>query len=124
MKIVAENCSKFIQNYFLDVGHKVVYLFDVLHFLEWKSLYFDRSPIDNKTYRQTYSISRTLVGNKIVDHSDVVGASPVGAAPNASSFSTYLAAMDNCKAGRETSNLLWFGATYIRGLNVIRYVLV
>ena len=33
-------------------------------------------------------ITRTLVGNKIVDHSDVVGASPVGAAPTTSSFST------------------------------------
>ena len=31
---------------------------------------------------------RTLVGNKIVDHSDVVGALPVGAAPTTSSFST------------------------------------
>ena len=29
-----------------------------------------------------------LVGNEIVDHSDVVGASPVGAAPTTSSFST------------------------------------
>ena len=34
------------------------------------------------------NISRTRVGNKIVDHSDVVGASPVGAAPTTSSFST------------------------------------
>ena len=33
-------------------------------------------------------LRRTLVGNKIVDHSDVVGASPVGAALTASSFST------------------------------------
>ena len=39
-------------------------------------------------YRQTCDISRTLVGNKIVDHSDAVGASPVGAAPTTSSFST------------------------------------
>ena len=39
-------------------------------------------------YRKTSNISRTLVGNKIVDHSDVVGASPVGAAPTTSSFST------------------------------------
>ena len=39
-------------------------------------------------YRKTTNINRTLVGNKIVDHSDVVGASPVGAAPTASSFST------------------------------------
>ena len=40
------------------------------------------------TYRQVPYIRRTLVGNKIVDHSDVVGASPVGAAPTTSSFST------------------------------------
>ena len=41
-----------------------------------------------KITRKTSSISRTLVGNKIVDKSDVVGASPVGAAPTTSSFST------------------------------------
>ena len=39
-------------------------------------------------YHKTSNISCTLVGNKIVDHSDVVGASPVGAAPTTSSFST------------------------------------
>ena len=38
-------------------------------------------------YRQTSNISRTWVGNDIVDHSDVVGASPVGAAPTTTSFS-------------------------------------
>ena len=36
------------------------------------------------TYRQDSNISLTLVGNKIVDDSDVV----VGAAPTTSSFST------------------------------------
>ena len=41
----------------------------------------------NRSYRQVSNISSTLVGNKIVDHSDVVGASPVGAAPTTSSFS-------------------------------------
>ena len=41
-----------------------------------------------ETYRKTFGISRALVGNKIVDNSDVVGASPVGAAPTTSSFST------------------------------------
>ena len=41
-----------------------------------------------KEYRKTSNIRRTLVGNKFVDHSDVVGASPVGAAPTTSSFST------------------------------------
>ena len=39
-------------------------------------------------YHQTSNISHTLVGNKIVDHSDVVGVSSVGAAPTTSSFST------------------------------------
>ena len=38
-------------------------------------------PVDIYNYRKTSNIGRTLVGNKIVDHSDVVGASPVGAAP-------------------------------------------
>ena len=32
-------------------------------------------------YRQTSNTSCILVGNKIVDHSDVIGASHVGAAP-------------------------------------------
>ena len=38
-------------------------------------------------YYQVSNISRTLAGNQIVDRSDVVGASPVGAAPITSSFS-------------------------------------
>ena len=38
-------------------------------------------------YRKISNIRRTLVGNKIVDHSDAVGASAVGAAPTTSSFS-------------------------------------
>ena len=36
----------------------------------------------------TSNLRCTSVGNKIVDHSDAVGASPVGAAPTTSSFST------------------------------------
>ena len=39
-------------------------------------------------YRKTSYTRHTLVGNKIVDHSDVFGTSPVGAAPTTSSFST------------------------------------
>ena len=38
--------------------------------------------------RKTSNIKRTLIGNKIVDHSDVVETSPVGVAPTTSSFST------------------------------------
>ena len=73
-------------------------------------------------YRQTCKMSRTLVGYKIVDHSDVVGASPIGAAQTTSSFSTWqLSSKDWTKAaaGREEKHLsLGFGATYIRGLTL------
>ena len=48
-------------------------------------------------YRKVSNIRRTLVGSKIVDHSDVVRASPVGTAPTTSS-GTYF---DDC------SLLLW-----------------
>ena len=41
-----------------------------------------------KKYSQASNISRILEGNKTVDHSDVVGASPVGVAPTTSSLST------------------------------------
>ena len=39
-------------------------------------------------YCQVSNIKRTLVANEIVDHSDVVGAWPVGAAPTTSSVLT------------------------------------
>ena len=54
-------------------------------------------------YCKTSNISRTLVGDKIIDPSDVVGASPVGAAPTTSSLSTWLQwiGKDNCKTRRE-----------------------
>ena len=44
--------------------------------------------VGKKVYCQTPNISSILAGNKTVDHSDVVGASPVGSAPTTSSFSS------------------------------------
>ena len=44
--------------------------------------------VDIGVYRQTFNIRHTFVGNTVADHSDVVGASPVGATPTTSSFST------------------------------------
>ena len=41
-------------------------------------------PKNSDANRQTSNVSRTLVGNDIVEHSDVAGASPVGAAPTTS----------------------------------------
>ena len=67
-------------------------------------------PHQNCTYRKTSNIRRTLVANKIVDHSDVVGASPVGAAPTTSSFSTWhLASKDSAETAARQENLLSVG---------------
>ena len=49
--------------------------------------YFHLTLYNGCNYHQVSNIRRTL-GNKIGDHSDVVAASPVGAAPTTSSFST------------------------------------
>ena len=74
-------------------------------------------------YRQVSNIRCILVGNEIVDHSDVVGASPVGAARTTSSFSTqHLASLDWAKttARRDEKHLsLGFSASYIRDFTVI-----
>ena len=63
-------------------------------------------------YRQTSDISLTLLGNKLVHHSDVGGASPVGAAPTTSSFSTlHLASMNNGQSqlqGRGETIECWY----------------
>ena len=66
-------------------------------------------------YRRTSSISRTLVGNKIVDNSDVVGAAPTGNAPTTSSFSNLTPGFnglseESCKRIQETFkfwNMVW-----------------
>ena len=44
------------------------------------------SSYEDLRYRQISNISHNLVGNKIVDHSDVVSALPVDAAPTTCSF--------------------------------------
>ena len=63
----------------------------------------------------------TLVGNKIVDHSNVVGSSSVGAAPTASSFSTWLQWIGQRKLQEETRNIqMRFGiwCSFFKGLTV------
>ena len=63
----------------------------------WQRPRYLMHPCDLKyiDYRKTSNISRTSVGDEIVDNSYVVGASHVGAAQNTSSFSTqHLASMD------------------------------
>ena len=75
-------------------------------------------------YHKVSNIRRTLVGNKIVDLSDVVGASPVGAAPTTSSLSTYntwLQYNGQMQLQDKTRNIhVWgLGASYIRELMVV-----
>ena len=52
-------------------------------------------------------MSRIVVGNGSVDHSDAVGALPIGAAPTTSSFFDFTHGLDGlyegiCKTGRNT----------------------
>ena len=68
------------------------------------------------------NVSRTLVSNSIVDYSDVVGASPVGAAPLQlhlhSRFNPWFQCIRKRNLQDETRNIsiLWFGASYTRAL--------
>ena len=67
------------------------------------------------SYRQTSNNRRTLVGNKIVDHSDVVGAWHVGAAPSTFFILNLTPGFnglgkDNCKTSQELfkfCDLVW-----------------
>ena len=76
---------------------------------EHYNCFFRRQPISRHVndYRKTSYIRGNLVGNKIAGHSDAVGASPAGAAPTTSSFSTWhLASRDSAKkAARQYENL-------------------
>ena len=82
---------------FTNLFCKLILGIDILKHFLWNCSYrrwVPQNPIHNKSavkkyiYRQVSNIRRISVGNQIVDHSDVVGASPVGAAPTTSSFST------------------------------------
>ena len=101
-----------------DIGWNGDHLVKIRYIYEtnvWKVNYSE--PI----YRQVSNISITLVGNKIVDHSDAVGASPVGAAPPTSSSSTGCIGLgeDNCTTRRETSK---FGVLVRLILEILRYL--
>ena len=76
-------------------------------------------------YRQTSDISHPPLRNKIVDHSDAVGASPVGAAPTTSSFSTWhLAPMDWANAtARWNKNHLSFDLVPLI-LEILQYIYI
>ena len=63
--------------------------------------------INLQRYRQVSNIRRTLVGNLIDDHSDVVGASPVGAAPTTWQFNWWSLRCSWSIACRRCSNYIF-----------------
>ena len=72
-----------------------------------------------RLHSQTSNVSRGLVGNKLADHLDVVGALPVSAAPNISPFSIWFQWIRQTTARRDEKHLSFaFGAFKIRGLTV------
>ena len=79
---------------------------------------------NNTTRRQTPNMKRTLVGNEIVYHSDVVGASLVDAAPTPPSFSTsHMASMDWAKTNaRRDEKHSSFGIFVRFILEIWRYI--
>ena len=80
-------------------------------------------PLAKKVYRQTSSISHSLVGNKFVDHSDVVGTSPVGDSPTTSSYSTkHVALMDRKQRKLQYEREIFkFGDLVRLSIEILRY---
>ena len=75
------------------------------------------------SYRQNSNIGRIFVGNKIADLSDVVEASPVGAVPTTSSFSTqHLASMDWAKTTARRDEKQLSIEIWCIILEVLRYI--
>ena len=85
-------------------------------FLSWcRKIYYQwGNSILVNSYSQITNIRRTLLGTKIDYHSDVVVASPVGAAPTTSSFSTeHFVSIDCAKTTtrrdeRYLNSVIWF----------------
>ena len=73
-----------------DQGVKIMYDFICIHsiFLTQFIITEGNAHIYSPIYHQVSNTRRILERNWIVDCSDVAGASPVGAAPTTSSFST------------------------------------
>ena len=91
------------------------------HHLAWQSVIFLHKHWE---YRQTSNISHILVGNKSVDHSDVVWATPTGDAPTTFRLNTWFQWIGQRQLQDETRDVyvLGFGVTYIRCLNIFTTV--
>ena len=72
--------------------------------------------LTTKIYRTTSNISRILVGNKIIDNSDVVGAAPT--------LHLHSQLPRQLQEDKRNILVLGFGATYTRGFTVLRLQLL
>ena len=77
----------------------------------WRIWVFQSHESTSTNYRQASNISHSSVGNTIIDHADVVGASPVGAAPTTSPVLYLTPGFNglgkyNCKSRRSTCKFL------------------
>ena len=106
--------------WWLFIGH--ILLWGVITKTVWTSAMIDI--YSNGNYRKTSNkIRRTWLGNKIVDHSDVVGASPVGAAPTTASFSTWhLASRDSAKTATRQYDIFLKVEIWCLILETLRYI--
>ena len=80
--------------------------------------------VNSKVYCQASNISCTLLGNKIVDHSDIAGASPGSVLLQLhlhSQLNTWFQWIGQRQLQDRTGNIevFGFGVTYIRGLTVV-----
>ena len=76
------------------------------------SLLLGRSRGCNDNYRQTSNIRHALVGNTLVDHSDAIGASPVGIFILDLTAGFNGLSKDSCKTNREIFEFLVWCALY------------
>ena len=105
IKQVLENAVHFLFTFVLNIAVNGVRFQSVVSDI-MSNVSASGKRLDNTMYHQTSNIRSTFVDNKIVDYSDAVGASPVGAAPTTSSFSIAPGfngfGKDNCKTRCET----------------------
>ena len=86
------------RNAYIYIYHIFVWIY--IHTTVTHSYVVHKLALYFRTYRRASNKIRTLIGNRIVDHSDVLGAAPVGAAPTTSSFSTL---PNSLKSGAKTA---------------------
>ena len=129
-----KSCSRCSRRHRVDMGGRVLCPFQIhsrasqMQYMKKISTSVLQDSIQKcQYYCETSNISRGLVGIKIDDRSDLVGASPPVAAPTTSSFSTlHLGSMDWAKTtarGDKKRLSFGFGALYIRIWRYFEWVL-